>query len=251
MRVLIVDDEAPARRKLRHLLERESDIEVAGEAIDGETAIVAIRETRPDLVLLDIRMPRCDGFEVIEQVGVERMPLVVFVTAFDEHALRAFEVHAFDYLTKPFAARRLRTTLERARRRLAERRPESAAENLRSLMDSLAAGSRYLKRLRARHGPMREVLVPVEDIVVLRARRNDVEIVTAETTYSRRATLSRLEASLDPELFARINRSEIVRLDAIRELQPWFHGDYRVILTTGETLNWSRRYRPREVGVPR
>ena len=248
MRVLIVDDEAPARRKLRHLLEREPEIEVAGEAADGEAAVAVIRETAPDLVLLDIQMPRLGGFEVIERVGVEQMPLVIFVTAFDEHALRAFEVHAFDYLTKPFAAQRLRATLERARRRLAERRDDTDAEKLRQLIAALGSGGGYLKRLRARRGPHREVLVTVEDILILRAQRNDVDIVTAEATYRRRGTLSSLEARLDPEMFARINRSEIVRLDAIRELQPWFHGDYRVILRDGETLSWSRRYRPREAG---
>ena len=248
MRVLIVDDEAPARRKLRHLLERETEIDVAGEAIDGESAIVSIRETKPDLVLLDIQMPRLGGFEVIEKVGVENMPIVVFVTAFDEHALRAFEVHAFDYLTKPFAAQRLRTTLDRARRRLAERQQQSEAEKLRGLLASIGATNRYMRRLRVRNGPLREVLLPVEDIVVLRARRNEVDVVTSRTTYTRRATLRSLESHLDPELFARINRSEIVRLDAIQELQPWFHGDYRVILSSGETLNWSRRYRPREIG---
>ena len=179
------------------------------------------------------------------------MSLVVFVTAFDEHALRAFEVCAFDYLTKPFAAGRLRKTLDRARQRLAERQRDSEARSLRALMESLGSGSRYLKRLRARRGPHREVLVSVDEIVILRARRNDVDVVTTEGTYTRRATLRSLEARLDPELFARINRSEIVRLDAIRELQPWFHGDYRVLLDNGELLSWSRRYRPREVGEVR
>ena len=224
MKVLIVDDEAPARRKLRMLLDREPEIELVGEAADGEEAVGAIRRSRPDLVLLDIQMPLRGGFEVIEKIGVKHMPLVVFVTAFDQHALRAFEVHALDYLTKPFAVERLRATLARARRRLAGRERELDADKLSRLMATLGGGDNYLKRLRVRSGPLREVLVPVEDIVVLRSRRNDVDVVTAKATYSRRATLSSLEARLDPELFARINRSEIVRLDAIRELQPWFHG---------------------------
>lgn len=255
MKVLIVDDEAPARRKLRRLLEPEEGVEIQGEAADGEEAVVAILEQRPDLVLLDIQMPRLGGFGVVERVGVEEMPLVIFVTAFDEHALRAFELHAFDYLTKPFAPARLHSTLGRARRRLEERRGEAEAEALRRLLATLATSPRsetprYLQRLRARRSPHREVLVPVDDIVVLRARRNDVEIVTPAGTYRRRATLAGLEARLDPEQFVRINRSEIIRLDAIHELQPWFRGDYRVLLEGGETLSWSRRYRPRDVGEP-
>ncbi len=245
MRILIVDDEAPARRKLRTLLDRETDFDVVGEANDGDAAVTLIRQTAADLVLLDIQMPRFGGFEVIERVGVENMPMVVFVTAFDEHALRAFEVHAFDYLTKPFAARRLRATLDRAATRLAEQQQASVGADLRRLLDSFATPDPFLRRIRARRSPNREAFVAVEDIVVLRAQRNEVEIVTRDATYRRRSTLSGLESRLDPQSFVRINRSEIVRLDAISELQPWFHGDYRVILGTGETLSWSRRYRPR------
>ena len=250
MKILIVDDEAPARRKLQRLLAAEADVEWVGEAADGEEAVAAIRSAAPDLVLLDVQMPRLDGFGVIERIGVGRMPWVVFVTAFDEHALRAFEVHAFDYLTKPFAAPRLRATLERVRRRLAERRGGDEAEALRRLLGSLGREEtpRYLRRIRAGRGPHREALISVDDILVLRARRNEVEIVTSEGSFRRRATLSSLEERLDPEHFTRINRSEIVRLDAVRELQPWFHGDYRVILDDGQVLNWSRRYRPKDAG---
>ena len=238
IRLLIVDDEAPARAKLRKLLGGERDVEVVGEAADGEEAVERIRALRPDAVFLDIRMPKLDGFEVVEAIGVEAMPLVVFVTAYDEHAVRAFEVHAFDYLLKPFAAPRFRRALERLRRQLADR--GDFAVRLRELLP------RYVERLLVRKDEDREVLLPVEKIDVIRAERNSVRIVTSEGEYIRRVPISELAERLDPDRFLRINRSEIVRLDAIRELQPWFHGDRRIVMRDGRTLMWSRRYRAKQ-----
>ena len=237
IRVLIADDEAPARAKLRKLLGEARDFEVAGEAADGEEAVERIRLLRPDVVFLDIRMPKLDGFEVVEEVGVEAMPPVVFVTAYDEHALRAFEVHAFDYLLKPFAAARFRQLLDRLRKQVADR--GDFAQRLRDLLP------RYVERLLVRKDEEREVLLPVQRIDVIRAERNHVRIVTGDGEYVRRVPISELAERLDPDRFLRINRSEIVRLDAVRELQPWFHGDCRVVMKDGTTLMWSRRYRSR------
>ncbi len=243
IRVLIADDEPPARAKLEKLLASEDDVEVVGEAADGVEAVAALRREAVDLVFLDVRMPRLDGFGVVEEIGVDAMPLVVFVTAYDEHALRAFEVHALDYLLKPFAPNRFRRLLERVRGELAKRSPDDLARRMRRMLDGLEARPRYLRHVLARIGEDREALLPVEKIDVIRAQGNYVLLVTADGEYSRRATLTALAERLDPEKFLRINRSEIVRLGAVEELEPWFHGDYRVKLASGETLSWSRRYR--------
>jgi two-component system LytT family response regulator len=245
MRVLIVDDEAPARQKLRSLLAGESDIELVGEAEDGSDAVALIRSLSPDLVLLDIQMPRLDGFEVIAEVGVAEMPLVVFVTAYDEHALRAFEVHAFDYLLKPFGVTRFRQVLERARERLARTDAEQLARRLTRLVEGLESERKYASRILVERAEQREALIAVDSIDRVQAERNYVRLFTAGGEFLRRGTLSALAERLDPSHFVRVNRSTIIRLDAVRELQPWSHGDYHVLLKDGTTLTWSRRYRDR------
>ena len=199
----------------------------------------------PDVVFLDIQMPRGDGFAVVEAIGVESMPLVVFVTAYDEHALRAFEVHALDYLLKPFAPRRFRDVLERVRARLREPAIADLGERLEKLLATARPGPRHLSRILLDRSDERQLLVPVEKIDVIRAERNYLRFVTREGELLRRGTLRELEERLDPERFLRINRSEIVRLDAIAEVAPWFHGDYRIRLHDGTELSWSRRYRAR------
>jgi two-component system LytT family response regulator len=245
MRVLIVDDEAPARQKIRGLLKSESDVEIVGEAEDGLKAVDLIRRSSPDLVFLDIQMPYLDGFDVIAEIGVDAMPLVVFVTAYDEHALRAFEVHAFDYLLKPFAASRLRRVLERARQRPEKGATDGLSVRLTRLIESLDAGSRYACRILVQKSAEREALIAVESIDRIQAERNYVRFHTSDGEFLRRGALGAIEKRLDPARFLRINRSDIVRLDAVKELQPWFHGDYRVIMKDGTTLTWSRRFRNR------
>lgn len=256
IRVLVVDDEPPARAKLRRLLAEEPDVEVIAEAADGEEAVAALRRHAPDLVFLDVRMPRLDGFGVIEAVGVERMPAVVFVTAFDEHAVRAFEVEALDYLLKPFAPARLRKVLDRVRAVRAREAPddETLAERLGRVLGALApaaGGSAEepgptLERLLVDAGPEREVLLPADEIDFVRADGNYLVIHARGRTFRRRGPLTELAARLDPERFLRINRSELVRLDAVAELQPWFHGDYCLILRSGDKLTWSRRFRAKD-----
>ena len=222
LRVLIVDDEAPARAKLRTLLADEPDVEIAAEASDGARAVQAILATHLDLVLLDIQMPGLDGFGVVEQVGLARMPPVVFVTAYDEHALKAFEVSALDYLLKPFAPSRLHRALDRVRDRQRSQAPGELARQLESVLDHVR---RYASRLLVPSGDGREVLIDVAEIRVVRAARNEVRLLTADGEYRLRSTLTDLEQRLDPDQFLRINRSEIVRLETVREVQQWFRGD--------------------------
>jgi two-component system LytT family response regulator len=246
MRILLVDDEAPARARLRRLLGELPGTEVVGEAASGADAVAAIGELAPDLVLLDIQMPGLDGFDVIDAVGVEAMPPVVFVTAYDEHALRAFEARALDYLLKPVGRDRLADAVERARR-LASPAPTpdgDMAARLDGLLRELGRRARPLRHLMVQHGE-RSLLVPVDRIVRLAADRNYVRVFVAGAEYRVRGTIAAIEQRLDPAAFLRISRGDVVRLDAVRELHPWSHGDYHVILHDGTRLVWSRRFRGR------
>ena len=244
IRVLVVDDEAPARQKILALLASEADVEVAGEATDGEEAVLAIRRTRPDLVLLDIQMPKLDGFGVIETIGVEAMPRVVFVTAYDEHALRAFEVQALDYLLKPFAPSRFRQVLDRVRRE-AGRATGDIGARIEQALRAVQPSPRFPRHFLVEKGNEREVLLPIDRIERIIADRNYLRFFSEGAEFLRRGAMSDIEQKLDPDQFLRINRSEIVRLDAVAEFEPWFHGDYRVRMKDGTVLTWSRRYRGR------
>ncbi len=251
MRILIVDDEAPARAKMRRYVDEYPDIEIVGEAENGVEAVERIGELQPDLVFLDVQMPELDGFGVIDAIGAASMPYVVFVTAFDEYALKAFEVRALDYLLKPFTPERFAAVLDRARAEVARASGEDSAElrgKLEALLSSVAAGRpRYLQRILV-HQAHRALLLPVERIDRVEADRNYVRLHSGGTAFTLRGSLTSLAERLDPEKFLRINRSEIVRLDAVKELQPWFHGDYRVVMGDGTTLMWSRRYRAQTAG---
>lgn len=261
IRVLIVDDEGPARAKLRQALAAEPDFEVAGEAADGRAAVAAIAALRPDLLFLDIQMPLLDGFGVIAEIGAGSVPQVVFVTAFDDRALEAFEAQAFDYLLKPWAPSRLQKVLERVRRergRESRARQSDLAGRLEALLaaaapqlavPALAAPRKaakppaLLERILLAREDGREVLLPVDQIDFVRAAANYLELHTAGGVFRRRMTLQELESRLDADRFLRISRSEIVRLAAIAEIEPLFHGDSRIRLKNGATLGWSRRYR--------
>jgi len=249
MRVLIVDDEAPARAKVRRYLTDERGVDVVGEATNGVEAVEMIEELAPDLVFLDVQMPELDGFGVIDAVGIGRMPHVVFVTAYDEHALRAFEVQALDYLLKPFTPERFSAVMERARQQLAREATSDAGltKKLEDLMAVVAPRPRFLQRVIVHH-KNKAFLLPVDRIDRVEADRNYVRLHSGGSTFTLRGSISSLGERLDPEKFLRINRSEIVRLDAVKELQPWFHGDYRVIMQDGTTLIWSRRYRAQTAG---
>ena len=251
MRVLIVDDEAPARAKVRRYLGEYPDVEIVGEAENGADAVERIADLAPDLVFLDVQMPELDGFGVIDTIGVAEMPYVVFVTAYDEHALRAFEVRALDYLLKPFTPERFSAVMDRVASLIGKGSKADAAEitgKLEALMAAMATGRpKYLRRVLVHH-ENKAFLVPVERIDRVEADRNYVRLHSGGTAFTLRGNIGALAERLDPEKFLRINRSEIVRLDAVKELQPWFHGDYRVIMLDGTTLMWSRRYRAQSVG---
>jgi two-component system LytT family response regulator len=250
VRILIVDDEAPARAKMRRYVGEYPDIEIMGEAENGVEAVERIGELEPDLVFLDVQMPELDGFGVIDAIGVESMPYVVFVTAFDEYALKAFEVRALDYLLKPFTPERFAAVIDRARAEVARAATERTElrGKLEALLGAVAAGRpRYLQRILVQEAN-RAFLLPVERIDRVEADRNYVRLHCGGTAFILRRSLTSLADRLDPEKFLRINRSEIVRLDAVKELQPWFHGDYRVVMGDGTTLMWSRRYRAQTAG---
>ncbi len=253
LRVLIVDDEAPARRKVLRLLREESGVEIVGEAESGEAAVAAIQKQRPDLVFLDVQMPGLDGFGVIQSLSAAKaeIPCVVFITAHDRFALRAFEVHAFDYLLKPVSGERFREALERARL-LHAQSADGFASRLRAMIDQVQREKTFPDRLLV-HEDARAIFVPIKDIVWIEADRNYALLHCGKKTHTLRSTLDSLQSALDPKLFVRVNRGTMVQLDAIRELLPWFHGEYKVILQDNTELRWSRRYvsqRPELVKLP-
>ena len=242
LRVLVVDDEGPARRKILRLLRDEPAVEIAGEADSGEAAIAAIKKQRPDLAFLDVQMPGLDGFGVIQSLNAAKiaLPRVVFVTAHDRFALRAFEVHAFDYLLKPVGEDRFREALRRARTEH-EQSANGYGSRLGAMLDQLQREKAIPERLLIQEDS-RAIFVPVKEISWVEADRNYVMLHCGKKTHTLRSTLDALQNILDPKLFVRINRGTLVKLEAIRELLPWFHGEYKVMLHDNTELRWSRRY---------
>jgi len=253
LRVLVVDDEAPARRKILRLLRDESAVQIVGEADGGEAAVSAIKKQRPDLVFLDVQMPGLDGFGVIQSLNATKIPLprVVFVTAHDRFALRAFEVHAFDYLLKPVGEERFHEALRRARLQH-EQSGDGFSSRLGAMLDQLQREKSLPDRLLIQDDS-RAFFVPIKEISWVEADRNYVLLHCGKKTHTLRSTLDALQNTLDPKLFVRINRGTLVRLDAIREMLPWFHGEYKVMLQDNTELRWSRRYvsqRPELLKIP-
>lgn len=242
IRTLIVEDEPPALDGLRAALAAHADIDVVGACRDGKQAVDAIRAKSPDLVLLDVQMPGMDGFGVLEAVGFDALPAVVFVTAHDKYAVRAFDTHVVDYLLKPFGNERLARALDRVRAR--QSRPLTA-ESLAALVQTYREGGqapRYRRRLLARDGE-RVVFIPTKDIERLEADGNNVQVHTQNGHYTIRATLSGTLDELDPSYFVRTHRSAAVNLDRVKELQTWFGGDAVAILDSGAQVKVSRQYR--------
>lgn len=256
LRTLIVDDEPLARDGIRMHLAREPDVEIVGEAADGVQAVEAIQALRPDLVFLDVQMPEVDGLEVVERIGAARMPAVIFATAYHQHAVRAFELHAVDYLLKPVTEERVRNAMTRARLRVATRGEEELTTRLEALLEDLRA-------LHARAGEPGEAapaprkyaawisvagrtstqLVRVEDVDWFEAEGNYVRLHVGKVTHLIRSTLRAMGDQLDPAMFIRIHRSTIVNVSRIREIQPWFGGDYIALLHDGRQLRVSRSHR--------
>lgn len=245
MRVLIVDDELLARRRIRRMLAEHDDCEVVADCGDGGAAVSAILRQKPDLVILDVQMPVLDGFGVLRELPIDRRPIIVFVTAHDEHAIRAFDVCALDYLLKPFSERRFLQTLDRARNAVACGKKASAEEGGRveRLLEQVSGERpRYPDHLLVETSN-RLIPVPVERIDWISAAGNRVELHVERVVHSMRTTLQQLEMRLNPARFIRVHRSTIVRLAAIRELHPLFHGDHRLILHDGSELTLSRTFK--------
>ena len=242
LKALIVDDEALARAVVREHLGSHPEIEILGECANGFDAVKAVHDQNPDLVFLDIQMPKLDGFEVLELL--EPLPAVVFVPAYDQYALQAFDVHAIDYLLKPFDRDRFQKALRRARAHLRRGRETPADARLAALLAELKPASRKLERL-AFKVDGRIIFVRLVDVDWVEADGNYVHLHTGQTSHVLRETMSWLEMQLPAERFMRISRSLIVNLDRIKELQPLFYGDYTVILQDGTRLSMSRNFRDR------
>jgi two-component system, LytTR family, response regulator len=252
IRALIIDDEPAARDAIRSLLAGDADIHIVGECADGHTALRAIANTSPDLLFLDVQMPEMDGFTMLRQLDPARLPVVVFVTAFDQYALQAFDVHATDYLLKPFDDDRFRDAVARAKQSVRAGQLGRLSEELRALLDGVApagpghrtaaAAGPYLKRLVIKSGG-RVTLLNVRDIDWIEAEGDYVKIHVAKAWHLLRETMKRLETQFDPGRFVRIHRSTIVNVERIKELQPYFRGEYVVILQDGKSLKLSRGYK--------
>ncbi len=242
IKTLIVDDEALARERLRQLLGGEAEIEIAGECGDGGTAVERIRETAPDLVFLDVQMPELDGFGVLAALGTETLPVVVFVTAHDRFALQAFEVHAVDYLLKPFDRERFKKALERAMQAVRQRTGGGLDQRLAALLQEFKPAPKAAERLAVKTGD-RVLLLRVEELDWIKAADNYVELHKGRETHLLRETLNALEARLPAEKFVRISRSVIVNVERVRELKPLFSGEYTVVLENGTELGLTRGYR--------
>lgn len=241
IRALIVDDERLARERLRQLLKNEAEIEIAGECSNGAEAVAAIRASRPALVFLDVQMPELDGFEVLKNIGAAETPVIIFVTAHDEFAVKAFEIHAADYLLKPFNRERFQTALRRALERVAHREDGALQRRQANLLTELAS-AKSADRLIVKSGS-RIAWVPPEEIYWIEAADNYVELHLAEKSHLLRDTLNAFEGRLPRGQFVRISRSAIVNKLHVRELQRLFYGGYAVILQNGAKLTLSRRYR--------
>ena len=244
MRVLIVDDEPLACERIRTLLAGEKDVQILGECHDGRSAVTFIRDRAPDLVFLDIQMPEMTGFEVLENLEPTRWPAVIFVTAFDRYAIRAFEVCALDYLLKPFDRERFLKTLARGRAECERRAAGDLGQKLRAVLDQLADRQKYVDPLVVRSGG-RVLFVRTEELDYVEAAGNYVRLHAGREQYLHRETMAHLESVLDPEKFARIHRSTIVNVERVKELHPLFRGDYEVVLRDGRRLTLGRAYRDR------
>ncbi|HEX9927061.1 MAG TPA: LytTR family DNA-binding domain-containing protein [Pyrinomonadaceae bacterium] len=244
MKILIVDDEPLARERVRRHLRDEPGIEIVGEAGNGREAVSAIEEKTPDLVFLDVQMPEMNGFDVLKALEENKIPAIVFTTAYDKYAIQAFEFHALDYLLKPFSRERFRRSVRHAREQLENSRQSgNIDERLVSLLENLKA-KKYLERIVVKNSG-RVFFIKTDEIDWIEAAGNYLKLHVGRDAHLIRETMQSIEAKLDPEKFFRIHRSTLVQIDRIKELHPLFGGDYAVILRNGTELNLSRNYRER------
>jgi two-component system LytT family response regulator len=244
VRVVVADDEPIGRQRLIRLLQAEPETDVVAACADGEAAVEAIREHVPDVVLLDIQMPQLDGFEVVAALGEAQQPAVIFVTAHDQYALRAFEVHAFDYLLKPVDPDRLRLAMDRVISSPPQAPQGSTSRRILTLLEELNARERGRGRDRlVVRTPEKAFFLRADTIDWIEAAGKFVHLHVGRAIHALRESMAELEQELDPARFVRISRSAIVNLDRIQEIQPWFQGDYVLILTDGTRLTSTRGYR--------
>jgi two-component system LytT family response regulator len=242
LKLLIVDDEPLARERIREMLRADPQIEVIGDCSNGDDAIEAVKTLHPDILLLDIQMPGTDGFGVLEALDPKDIPCVIFITAYDQYAVKAFEVYALDYLLKPFDRERFTRAIERGKQHVLKERNSSLNDRVLAVLNEIKNKPEYLERLVIRtNGHI--FFIKTEEIDWLEAEGNYVRLHSGKESYLLRDAISSLENQLDPKKFLRIHRSAIVNINRIQELQPWFHGEYRIILQDGVQLTLSRSYR--------
>ncbi|HET7873383.1 MAG TPA: LytTR family DNA-binding domain-containing protein [Terriglobales bacterium] len=244
IRALIVEDELLARQRIRLMATDEPDLEIIGECGSGADALASIERDSPDLLFLDVQMPEMDGFELLQRLPREQLPLVIFTTAYDKHAVRAFEAHALDYLLKPFQPDRFKAAVAHAREQLVTRRESSAARGLLDLLASrqglsVAAPVQYLTRLTIK-GDDKVSIIKTAEIDSIESAGNYVSVNVGKQGYILRQSLNALEKQLDPEQFLRVSRSTIVNLERVKELQPMFKGEHIIVLQNGKKLPMTR-----------
>jgi len=239
---LIVDDEPLARERIRTLLGDETNIEIVAECGDGPAAVAALKKLSPDLLFLDVQMPGMDGFEVLRAVGKERIPVVIFVTAYDQHAVKAFEAHALDYLLKPFKPARFKETVQRARELLANQEAGALSKSIATLLGREKPARGILARIAVKSGD-RTLFVKTAQIDYVESAGNYVVLHVGRESHVVRETMTALEGQLDPKKFIRISRSTLVNADQIKELQPLFKGEHAVVLNNGKQLTMTRGVR--------
>ncbi|MGO8836469.1 MAG: LytR/AlgR family response regulator transcription factor [Limisphaerales bacterium] len=250
IRTLLVDDQSTGLAVLRDMLHFEPDIEIIGTASRGREAVEVINQLAPDLVFLDVQMPELDGFEVVAQIKLPRMPIIIFVTGHDDYALKAFEAHALDFLVKPCQLARLRSAVQRARQQIQSHQTSDIQQKLDGLLQDLKAGSKYPERLAVKSNG-RIIFLRLIDIDLVEAADNYVKLYVGKETHLFRETLTALEEKLPPDRFVRISRSAIVNIESVKELHPMFHGEYSVTLHNGTRVTLTRGYREqlRQLGV--
>ncbi len=244
IKTLIVDDEPIARDRVRRMLLEEKEVEIVGECGNGAEAVVFINKNQPDLVFLDIQMPEMTGFEALQSIASDKIPVIIFVTAYDQYAIQAFDVHALDYLLKPFNRQRFGRAVERAREQIEKTQVGKIDERLVSLLSDLKTSKKYLERLVVK-SVGRVFFLRTEELDWIEAAGNYAKLHVGREGHLIRETMNGLEAKLNPDKFLRIHRSTLVNIDRIKELHPLFSGDYAVMLKNGVELTLSRNYRDR------
>lgn len=248
IRALIIEDEPVARKRMKRLLAGDSEIEIIGECADGREAVAAIQKLKPDLIFLDIQIPEFDGFDVLKAIKSEQMPFVIFVTAFDKYAIKAFEFHALDYLLKPFEPERLQSSLDRVKKQIQQKNNGDLENRLRSLLEDVKSEPKYQERLAIKSGG--DILfLKTDEIDWIEPAGNYLRLHVGKESHLLRETLGGLESRLDPKKFVRIQRSIIVNATRIKKLHPLFRGEYVVVLQNGIRLTTTQGYRDKLSGL--